>query len=207
MGSRLFSNTSGLLGGHDFAKPEHRAKVAQILGVPEEIIPRDAGKNYDQILEAIEAGTIKGLWIICTNPAHSWIDQNSFQKRMKTLDFVVVQDLYDTTETAQLADLLLPAAGSAEKTGTFINSERRLGIVQKVKQAPGQAKTDFEIFKLLGRAWGGMDLWLDPLDRPGSRLRADEGTEPRPAVRHHGGGMEVSGLGGRRAVAVGSQGR
>ena len=160
MGSRLFSNTSNMLGGHDFGKPEHRAKVSQVLGIPESLIPPDAGKNYDQILEAIEAGTIKGLWIICTNPAHSWIDQNSFHERMKALDFVVVQDLYTTTETVQIADLVLPAAGSAEKNGTFINSERRLGIVQKVKEAPGQAKTDFEIFQFLGKAWGGMDSWL-----------------------------------------------
>jgi assimilatory nitrate reductase catalytic subunit len=161
MGSRLFSNTSNMLGGHDFGKPEHRAKVSRVLGVPEDLIPPDAGKNYDQILEAIEAGTIKGLWIICTNPAHSWIDQNSFRHRMEALDFLVVQDIYHSTETAQLADLVLPAAGSAEKNGTFINSERRLGIVQKVKQAPGQAKTDFEIFQLLGRAWGGMEPWLE----------------------------------------------
>ncbi len=165
MGSRLFSNTSNLLGGHDFGKPEHRAKVAQTLGIPEDLIPPDAGKNYDQILEAIEAGTIKGLWVICTNPAHSWIDHNSFQKRIDTLDFLVVQDIYHTTETAQVADLVLPAAGSAEKNGTFINSERRLGIVQKVKQAPGLAKTDFEIFQLLGKAWGvgpWLDRWTDP---------------------------------------------
>jgi assimilatory nitrate reductase catalytic subunit len=161
MGSRLFSNTSNMLGGHDFGYPAHRAKVSRILGVPEAQIPPDAGKNYDQILEAIEAGTIKGLWIVCTNPAHSWIDQNLFRKRMEGLDFLVVQDLYTTTETVQLADLVLPAAGSAEKDGTFINSERRLGIVQKVKQAPGQAKTDFEIFRLLGKAWGGMEPWLD----------------------------------------------
>ena len=164
MGSRLFSNTSNLLGGYDFTKPEHRAKVAKVLGLPEELVPPDAGKNYDQILEAIEAGTIKGLWVICTNPAHSWIDQHHFRKQMESLDFLVVQDLYTTTETVELADLVLPAAGSAEKTGTFINSERRLGIVQKVKQAPGQAKTDFEIFKLLGKAWGTgpwLDRWTD----------------------------------------------
>lgn len=171
MGSRLFSNTTNLLGGHDFAKAEHRTKVAGILGIPEDRIPPDAGKNYDQILEAIEAGTIKGLWIICTNPAHSWIDQNLFRHRMEGLDFLVVQDLYTTTETAQLADLVLPAAGSAEKNGTFINSERRLGMVQKVKEAPGQAKSDFEIFQRLGRAWGGMDGWLDRWSTPEAAFR------------------------------------
>ncbi len=165
MGSRLFSNTTNLLGGHDFAKSEHRAKVAGILGIPESLIPMDAGKSYDQILEGIDSGEIKGLWIICTNPAHSWIDQNVFRARMAALDFLVVQDLYTTTETAELADLLLPAAGSAEKNGTFVNSERRLGIVQKVKEAPGEAKSDFEIFRLLGTAWG-VGSWLDKWSSP-----------------------------------------
>lgn len=165
MGSRLFSNTSSLLGGRDFTKPEHRAAVAATLGLPESAIPLDAGKNYDQILEAIEAGTIKGLWIICTNPAHSWIDKNTFLKRLESLEFLVVQDLYDTTETMQLADLTLPAAASGEKNGTLINSERRLGIVQKVRNPPGEAKSDFEIFKLLAQAWGVgrlFDRWTDP---------------------------------------------
>lgn len=165
MGSRLFSNTSSLLGGRDFAKAEHRAAVASTLGIPESAIPLDSGKNYDQILEAIEAGTIKGLWIICTNPAHSWIDKNTFLKRLESLDFLVVQDLYDTTETMQLADLTLPAAASGEKNGTLINSERRLGIVQKVKNPPGEAKSDFDIFKLLADAWGVGSLfqrWTDP---------------------------------------------
>lgn len=165
MGSRLFSNTTNLIGGHDFGKSEHRAKVAGILGIDESSIPPDAGMSYDQILDAIDSGKIKGLWIICTNPAHSWIDQNVFRKRMKALDFLVVQDIYTTTETAELADLVLPAAGSAEKNGTFINSERRLGIVQKVKEAPGQAKTDFEIFKLLGKAWP-VGPWLDRWSSP-----------------------------------------
>jgi assimilatory nitrate reductase catalytic subunit len=165
MGSRLFSNTSSLLGGRDFAKAEHRQKVADTLGLPVDTIPTDAGKNYDQILEAIEAGTIKGLWIICTNPAHSWIDKNTFLKRLQSLDFLVVQDLYDTTETMQLADLTLPAAASGEKNGTLINSERRLGIVQKVREAPGEAKSDFDIFKVLADAWGVGHLfraWTDP---------------------------------------------
>lgn len=165
MGSRLFSNTTNLLGGHDFGNAQHRQKVADRLGIPVENIATDGGKNYDQILEAIEAGTIKGLWIICTNPAHSWIDKNSFLKRMKDLDFLVVQDLYPTTETAQLADLFLPTAGAGEKSGTFINSERRLGIVQKVMDPPGEALPDFEVFQRLARAWGCgamLDRWQTP---------------------------------------------
>ncbi len=164
MGSRLFSNTTGLLAGRDFANPEHRETVARALGIPVERIPQDSGKNYAQILEAVGDGTIKGLWILCTNPGHSWIDKNTFFARMKKLDFLVVQDIYHSTETAVIADLVLPAAAAGEKPGTFINSERRLGIVQKVMDPPGEAKSDFDIIKLLAEVWGCGDMlgpWKD----------------------------------------------
>jgi anaerobic selenocysteine-containing dehydrogenase len=154
MGSRIFSNSTSLLGGHDFANPHHRAKIAGILGIADDLIPPDAGQPYDQFLESIDQGAIKALWIVCTNPAHSWIHKSQFFERCAKLDFLVVQDLYANTLTAGLADLVLPAAGSPEKDGTFINSERRLGIVQKVINPPGEALSDFEIIKKLSEAWG-----------------------------------------------------
>jgi assimilatory nitrate reductase catalytic subunit len=73
--------------------------------------------------------------------------------------------MYRTTETAQLADLLLPAAGWGEKDGTLINSERRIGLVKKVARAPGQALADFAIFKLIAEYWGCGPMfagWTDP---------------------------------------------
>src|SRR5579885_296399 len=60
MGSRLFSNTTNLLGGHDFADPAHRAKVARLLGIPEERIPDRPSWAYDRILEGIRDGRIRG---------------------------------------------------------------------------------------------------------------------------------------------------
>jgi assimilatory nitrate reductase catalytic subunit len=62
--------------------------------------------------------------------------------------------MYHSTETAQRADLLLPAAGWGEKEGTFINSERRLGVIKRIARAPGQALADFSIFRLIADAWG-----------------------------------------------------
>ncbi|MCU1484526.1 MAG: narB2 [Actinomycetia bacterium] len=161
MGSRLFSNTTNLLGGHDFADADHRAKVAGVLGIDEDRIPGRASDAYDQILEGVVAGRVKGLWILATNSAHSWIDQGHLEEVMDRLDFLVVQDMYTTTETAQLADLVLPAAGWGEKEGTFINSERRVGLVKKVAPAPGEALTDFAIVKLLADAWGCGDLFAE----------------------------------------------
>jgi anaerobic selenocysteine-containing dehydrogenase len=154
MGSRLFSNTTGLMGGHDFLDPGHRAKVARILGIDEAVIPRENSVAYDQIFEKILSGQIKGLWIVATNPAHSWINQGFAHEILSRLDYLVVQDMYSTTETAAFADLLLPAAGWGEKEGTFINSERRFGLTKKVARAPGQALADFHIFRLIAEAWG-----------------------------------------------------
>jgi anaerobic selenocysteine-containing dehydrogenase len=165
MGSRLFSNTTSLVGGHDFADPAHRAKVAHGLGIPQELIPSDPSLAYDQILDAAESGTIKALWIVATNPFHSWIDQQKLMRLRSNLEFLVVQDMYHSTESAQLADLVLPAAGWGEKSGCFINSERRIGTTKSVHQAPGWALSDFRIFRLIAHAWGCGNLfrgWTDP---------------------------------------------
>jgi assimilatory nitrate reductase catalytic subunit len=167
MGSRLFGNTTGLFAGHDFENPLHRAKIARILGVDEARIPRRKSLAYDEILAGIRTGRIKALWVIATNPAHSWIHQGELRETLAQLDVLVVQDMYTTTETARLADLVLPAAGWGEKDGTFINSERRLGLVKKVRRAPGLALADFHIFRLVADAWGCGDLfasWQTPED-------------------------------------------
>lgn len=165
MGSRLFSNTSSLFGGRDFLKTQHREDVARILGIPAARIPRQNSFAYDQILQAIADEKIKGLWVIATNTAHSWINQSAFHELRQRLDFLVVQDMFHTTETAQLADLVLPAAGWGEKEGTFINSERRIGLAKKVARAPGHALSDFNIFKLVAHYWGCADMftrWTSP---------------------------------------------
>jgi assimilatory nitrate reductase catalytic subunit len=165
MGSRLFSNTTNLLGGHDFANEEHRSKVANILEIDSEKIPREPSWAYHEIIEGILRGKIKGLWVICTNPAHSWINQTQCRDILERLDFLVVQDMYHTTETAQMADLVLPAAGWGEKEGTFINSERRIGVLKKVRKAPGEALSDFSIFRLVAEYWGVgkmFEKWSSP---------------------------------------------
>lgn len=161
MGSRLFSNTTNLLGGHDFESAADREKVAGILDIDAQQIPDQNSWSYDKIIEGILADKIKGLWVICTNPAHSWINQNTCREILDRLDFLVVQDMYHTTETAELADLVLPAAGWGEKEGTFINSERRFGLLKKVARAPGQALADFSIFRLIAHYWGCEEMFAD----------------------------------------------
>ncbi len=165
MGSRLFSNTTSLVGGHEFSDPEHREKIAAGLGIPVETIPSEPSLAYDQILAAAESGEIKGLWIVATNPFHSWINSGRLAVLREKLEFLVVQDMYFTTESALAADLVLPAAGWGEKSGCFINSERRIGTLKAVRKAPGQALSDFRIFRLIADAWGCGDMfggWTDP---------------------------------------------
>ncbi len=161
MGSRLFSNTTNLLGGHDFCNSAHRHKIAAILRMDEARIPAQNSLPYNQIIEEIAVGKIKGLWIIATNPAHSWIGQQEFRQILKNLEFLVVQDMYHTPETAQMADLILPAACWGEKEGTMINSERRIGLLRKVAKAPGLALADFFIFQLIAHYWGCSGLFKD----------------------------------------------
>jgi assimilatory nitrate reductase catalytic subunit len=165
MGSRLFSNTTNMLGGYDFLNAEDRATVARILRIDVSRIPNQNSLAYDQIIEGIANDNIKGLWVVATNSSHSWINHAKFDEIVKKLDFLVVQDMYFTTETVQRGHLILPAAGWGEKVGTFINSERRIGLVKRVSRAPGLALSDFNIFKLVAHYWGCgkmFEKWSSP---------------------------------------------
>ena len=161
MGSRLFSNTTNLLGGRDFTNAEDRADVAGLLGLDPARIPDRNSWAYNEILEGALRGKIRGLWIICTNTAHSWINQTDAVEILSRLDFLVVQDMYHTTETARCAHLILPAGGWGEKEGTFINSERRIGVIKAVSRPPGEALPDFDIFKRIADYWGCGDMFRE----------------------------------------------
>lgn len=165
MGSRLWSMTASLYAGRMFENEADRNDVARICGWPVDRIPSRPSMAYDQIIEGIRTGQIKGLWVLATNTAHSWGDRGELAGLLDSLDFLVVQDLYPDTDTARHADLYLPAAGWSEKDGTMINSERRIGLVKQVRRPPGQALSDFAILRLLAQAWGCGDLfeeWSTP---------------------------------------------
>ena len=165
MGSRLFSNTTNLLGGRSFTDENDRAHVANLLNIDVAAIPTQPSLAYDQIIEGILSNKIKALWIVATNPAHSWINQTHLTEALSRLDCLVVQDMYVDTETAVLADIMLPAAGWGEKEGTFINSERRIGVIKRVSHSPGEALADFHIVRLVAEAWGCGEMfseWTSP---------------------------------------------
>ena len=165
MGSRVYANVTSLFAGREFNNSEHRREVAEILGLEEERIPPRPSLAYDQILDRVESGEIRALWVIATNPVHSWIDSGRWARLREKLEFLVVQDMYPTTETSRIADLYLPAAGWGEKEGTQINSERRIGFTAAVRRPPGQALTDFDIFRLIAAASGNAERfskWSSP---------------------------------------------
>jgi len=102
------------------------------------------GLTHSEIFDGIYDGKITSLYLVGENPVLSEADANHAVKAMKKLDFLVVQDIF-LTETAQLADVVLPASTFAEKDGTFTNTERR---VQRIRQAiapVGESKPDWQI--------------------------------------------------------------
>lgn len=171
MGGRETGSLSNLLPGHrDAATPEHRAQVAHYWGV--DSLPAKPGLSAIELFEQLQNGTIKALWIACTNPAQSLPDQNRIRQALETCPFVVLQEAFKTTETARYADLLLPAASWGEKEGTVTNSERRISNVRKAIAPPAK------------RAPTGQSLWTSPNVCKSAcnpmHLRCSISTHPRP---------------------------
>ena len=167
MGSRAFSNTAGLYGGGDFDNPVRRKAVAEALEVDESVLATKPTLPYNAIIEKAIAGEIKGLWVICTNPRHSFTNNDEFKKAVENLDFLVVQDIYEDTHTAQLCDLYLPSVPAIKKEGVLINTERRLSKVNPVVPKEEGELSDFEIFLNIGKALGMgslLDNWKTPRD-------------------------------------------
>ena len=102
------------------------------------------GLTIVEIMNAAGRGDIKAIYIMGENPLLSDPDLHHVQESLKKLDLLIVQDIF-MTETAQLADVVLPSASFAEKDGTFTNTERRVQRIRKVVNAPGEAKPDWEI--------------------------------------------------------------
>ncbi|AYE35748.1 nitrate reductase [Clostridium septicum] len=167
MGSRAFSNTAGLYGGGEYDNPVRRKAVAEALEIEESLLPSKPTLPYNMIIEKIKSGEIKGLWVICTNPRHSWSNNEEFEKAIKNLDFFVVQDIYEDTDSAKLCDLYLPSVPAIKKQGVLINTERRLSMVSPVLEKEDGELTDYEIFLGVGKALGMgnlLDKWRTPQD-------------------------------------------
>jgi len=111
------------------------------------------GLTVVEMMDAALNGKVKALYIMGENPMVSDPNLHHVQKALEAVDFLVVQDIF-MTETAQLADVVLPAVSFAEKRGTFSNTERRVLWVEKALTPPGQAKEDWEIIQEIAKRMG-----------------------------------------------------
>lgn len=167
MGSRMFSNTTALYGGGEYNNQERRKVVADILGMDENMLPTKPTLDYEQIIKGINKGEIKGLWVVCTNPRHSFSNNEEFKKAMKNLDFFVVQDIYEDTDSSKECDLYLPSVPAIKKEGFLINTERRLSALVPVLEKEEDELSDYEILLGIGEALGMgslLDKWRTPED-------------------------------------------
>ncbi len=136
-----------LPGMRNWANPAHVRELAALWNVEEARIPHWAPPTHAmQIFRYAEQGSIQLLWISATNPAVSLPELARIRRVLaKPEVFVVVQDMF-LTETGELADVVLPAAGWAEKTGTFTNADRTVHLSERAVAPPGQARPDLDIF-------------------------------------------------------------
>ena len=136
-----------LPGFRNWDNPAHVNELAELWDVDAAVIPHWAPPTHAmQIFRYIEQGSIKFLWVSATNPAVSLPQLERIRSILERDSlFLVVQDLY-LTETAAVADVVLPAAGWGEKTGAFTNADRVVHLSEKAVDPPGEARSDLDIF-------------------------------------------------------------
>ncbi len=132
-------------------EPEHRAEYAKVWGVPEESLSLEEGLMVTEIVK--DDSGVRGMYIMGENPVISDPDIAHAEHWFRELEFLAVHDLF-LTETARYADVVLPGSSFAEKTGTFVNTERRIQLARKAAEPPGQARGDLEILIELSERLG-----------------------------------------------------
>ncbi|MGJ5893891.1 nitrate reductase [Streptomyces sp. V2] len=136
-----------LPGFRNWQNEDHVADLAEVWNVAPSDIPHDGPPTHAmEIFELAEQHEVRMLWISATNPAVSLPELARVRAILAQEDlFLVVQDLF-LTETAQFADVVLPAATWGEKTGTFTNADRTVHLCEKAVDPPGDARPDLDIF-------------------------------------------------------------
>ncbi|WP_425800475.1 molybdopterin oxidoreductase family protein [Desulfitobacterium sp. Sab5] len=162
MSNREVGGTTSLPGFRNPMNPEHRREVAEIWKLDQEKIPCQTN-DIMKMMALIGEGKLDFLWVIGTNPVVSLPDQRKIREYLDRV-FLVVQDVYYPMETAQYADIFLPAAQWGEKTGTYTNLERRVNIGYQAVKPPGNGKSDLIIFQEVGKRLGEGEAfnWNEP---------------------------------------------
>lgn len=142
MGGREVGGLANTLACHlDIENPTHRAAVRDFWETPR--IPDAPGLRAVDMFRAVADGRIKALWIMHTNPAVTLPEADAVRDAIAGCDFTVVSDVTGATDTARLADVLLPATAWAEKDGTVTNSDRTISRQRAALPPPGDARPDW----------------------------------------------------------------
>ncbi len=131
----------------------NRRHVAEVWGVPFAELPSERGLTTVEVVKAAAEKKVRGMLIMGENPLLTDPNSRHVEESLGGLEFLVVQDIF-LTETARLADVVLPAAAFAEKEGTFVNSDRRVLRVRKAVEPPGEAREDLVILQEIARRMG-----------------------------------------------------
>mgnify|MGYP002335892978 CR=1 FL=1 len=169
---------NALPGYHSIKDPKDRAKFERAWGVP---MPDNQFLTVVQLEEGAVHGEIRGMYVMGENPMGSSPDIAEVEHGLRTLDFLVVQDMF-LSETAELADVVLPVASFAEKDGTFTNTERRVQLLRPAVAPPGAARPDWQIVCDIATAMGY------PMSYPSTASIMDEIASLVPSyagMQHH----------------------
>jgi assimilatory nitrate reductase catalytic subunit len=153
MGGREVGGLATLLAAHmEIENAEHRALVQTFWQSPK--IAEKPGHKAVDLFQAIHDGRVKAVWIMATNPVDSLPDADFVRAALETCPFVAVSDVAENTDTGRHAHVLLPALAWGEKDGTVTNSERRISRQRALRQAPGEARADWDIVCDVARRMG-----------------------------------------------------
>lgn len=191
MGGREVGGLSNMLANHlDIENDDHRVSVQEFWDSP--TICTQAGLKAVDLFEACAEGKIKALWVMSTNPAVSMPDADGVAAAIKNVPFVVTSDIMAQTDTGDLSDVLLPAAGWGEKNGTVTNSERRVSRQRSFLPTPGEARPDWRIISDVAAKMGFVDgfQFQTAGDVFAEYVALDQ------SLRQHGRDLDLSGFSG-----------
>jgi formate dehydrogenase major subunit len=134
-------------------EPKARARFEKAWGMPPGSLDARPGLTVVEVMHAIKQGTVRGMYVVGENPAMSDPDANHARESLAALEHLVVQDIF-LTETACLADVILPASAFPEKTGSFTNTDRLVQMGRQAIDPPGQARQDLWIIQEVARRMG-----------------------------------------------------
>ncbi|MGR5557659.1 molybdopterin oxidoreductase family protein [Vibrio fortis] len=156
MGGREVGGLANTLAAHfEFGDPQSHQTVSEFWQTDN--LATYAGLKAIDLFDAMNDGKIKAVWIMATNPVVSLPDSEKIKTALEKCPFVVVSDCIADTETTRLADVVLPAQGWSEKSGTVTNSERRISRQRRILPSPGEAKPDWWILKEVAQKMGFQD--------------------------------------------------